>query len=244
MHLKKSIIDYLHLDKTYSLMTCRSVNILLVFFKSIDIHMRGGLNDIQFYAVLHHMTDLTRFQIEKVFDMLDVDGSGTIEFDEFYLLMSILIATRDEQEKQFIFRHSRTVFDLLDEDASESVSAEEFNSVGFMFNFQDKAIGGIFAEFDVSGDQELDYGEFKMFSMACIDRQRELDLADRRKQMEQDQAKVLRDRKEKVDYIIQQRGFEFLEMLKCADKMADKKENVVRSHHSISSLIHRKSKSE
>ena len=32
----------------------------------------------------------------------------------------------------------------------------------------------IFNEFDVSGDQELDYQEFKMFAMACIDRQKEL----------------------------------------------------------------------
>ena len=29
-----------------------------------------------------------------MFDMLDVDGSGGLEFDEFYLLMCILIAVK------------------------------------------------------------------------------------------------------------------------------------------------------
>ena len=34
------------------------------------------------------------FQTYKLFDMLDVDGSGEIEFDEFYLLITLLIAIK------------------------------------------------------------------------------------------------------------------------------------------------------
>ena len=61
--------------------------------------------------------------------------------------------TQDKQEKEFIFRHSRTVFELLDEDGSNDISAEEFESFGFLFNFQGSAVRQIFREFDVSGDQ-------------------------------------------------------------------------------------------
>ena len=39
-----------------------------------------------------------------------------------------------------------------------------------MFNLGIKAIKDIFNDLDVSGDQELDYGEFKLFAMACIDK--------------------------------------------------------------------------
>ena len=60
---------------------------------------------------------------------------------------------QDKQEKEFIFRHSRTVFELLDEDGSNDISAEEFESFGFLFNFQGSAVRQIFREFDVSGDQ-------------------------------------------------------------------------------------------
>ena len=60
---------------------------------------------------------------------------------------------QDKQEKEFIFRHSRTVFELLDEDGSNDISAEEFESFGFLFNFQGRAVRQIFREFDVSGDQ-------------------------------------------------------------------------------------------
>lgn len=50
--------------------------------------------DIQFCLVLGAMTDLKRNQIYSVFDMLDIDGSGQIDFDEFYLLTCILISLK------------------------------------------------------------------------------------------------------------------------------------------------------
>lgn len=84
--------------------------------------------------------------------MLDVDCSGTLDFDEFYLLVCILIAVKDNDEKHFIYRHSRIVFDLLDEDASGNISCYEFETFGFLFNLQVEAMATIFTEFDVSGD--------------------------------------------------------------------------------------------
>lgn len=112
-----------------------------------------ALNDVQFLAFMRVVTDLNKNQIYKVFDMLDCDGSGSIDFDEFYLLICILIAVQDKEEKHFIYRHSRTVFDLLDEDSSGNISSFEFETFGFMFNLEGKAIREIFKDFDVSGDQ-------------------------------------------------------------------------------------------
>ena len=39
-------------------------------------------------------TDLSKNKIYRVFDMLDVDQSGFIDFDEFYVLVCILLAVR------------------------------------------------------------------------------------------------------------------------------------------------------
>jgi Ca2+-binding EF-hand superfamily protein len=120
-----------------------------------------ALNDVQFWAFMQVSTDLNKNQIYKVFDMLDVDGSGSIDFDEFYLLICILIAVQDREEKHFIYRHSRTVFDLLDEDSSGNISSFEFETFGFMFNLEGKAIREIFKDFDVSGDQVSKYDKIK-----------------------------------------------------------------------------------
>ena len=50
--------------------------------------------DIQFLAFMKSVTDLNQRQIYEVFDMLDVDGSGLLDFDEFYLLVCILISVQ------------------------------------------------------------------------------------------------------------------------------------------------------
>ena len=126
---------------------------------------------------MQYATDMTQSEIYRTFDMLDIDGSGTIDFNEFYLLLTILIAAQvrsntcnslrhtylylnikasflqDGEMKQFIYRHSRTVFDLLDRDSSQSISGNEFEAYGFFFNLKGKAVKQIFNEFDVSGDR-------------------------------------------------------------------------------------------
>lgn len=171
MKVSSKILQYVHLDRNYSLLSGRNLKVIIDLFAMLDIHGENTLNDVQFCAFLKTITDLKTVQIYKVFDMLDVDGSGTIDFNEFYLLICIVIAVQDHEEKHFIYRHSRTVFDLLDEDKSGQISAEEFENFGFLFNLQGDSIREIFSEFDVSGDQNLDYTEFKMFAMECIDRQ-------------------------------------------------------------------------
>ena len=56
-------------------------------------------------------------------------------------------------EKEFIYRHSRTVFELLDTDGSNNISGDEFEKFGFLFNFEVSALRQIFKEFDITGDQ-------------------------------------------------------------------------------------------
>ena len=74
-------------------------------------------------------------------------------FAAFHVPVASLPSVQDKQEKQFIFRHSRSVFELLDADGSNNISADEFESFGFLFNFERRAVRQIFREFDVSGDQ-------------------------------------------------------------------------------------------
>ncbi len=50
--------------------------------------------DVQFVAFMQLATDLSKTKIYRVFDMLDVDHSGLIDFDEFYILICVLLAVR------------------------------------------------------------------------------------------------------------------------------------------------------
>ena len=45
-----------------------------------------------FYHFLHHVTDLKKREINLVFDMLDWNAVGEIGFEQFYVLVCILLA--------------------------------------------------------------------------------------------------------------------------------------------------------
>ena len=68
---------------------CKLYNFVL-----FQLDMMQCATDIQFYCFMRSVTDLKKGQIYKVFDMLDVDRSGLLDFDEFYLLICILVAIR------------------------------------------------------------------------------------------------------------------------------------------------------
>ena len=62
------------------------------------------------------------------------------------------MAIKDNKAKQFLYRHWRTCFEILDEDGSKSVSKQEFETLGFLFNFSRRAVKKIYAAFDVTGN--------------------------------------------------------------------------------------------
>nr|KAF6479782.1 EF-hand calcium binding domain 9 [Molossus molossus] len=150
MKLKKgSFLWYLYLDKLYCLLSVRNVKALLEYFKLLDVHHNSTLNDVLFYHFLRHVTNWKRRQITRVFNMLDWDAVGEIGFDQFYMLVCILLAQQNHLEQQFIFRHSRPVFELLGE---LRVGQENFHMYNFLFNIKESELREFYRDFDITGD--------------------------------------------------------------------------------------------
>jgi len=169
------LLNHLHLDPKYGVLNVQSAQVVYELFKLIDFRGTGALDDIQFTSFLQSVTNLSHYHIEKIFYIFDLDRSGSVEFDEFYLLVCILVAVNNNEEKQFMYRHWSTCFELLDEDGSKSVSKKEFETLGVLFNFGTRAVDKIFNEFDVSGTREMNYNEFKLFMFAAMDTEIELE---------------------------------------------------------------------
>ena len=169
MKITSAVIQSLVLDPKHSLLNVRQCSYLLEYFKLLATNDGASLDDIQFRAFLLCSTDLTNSKAERVFELFDVDRSGSVEFDEFYFIVCILAAVYSNSEKRFLNRHWRACFELLDEDGSNSVSVAEFETLGFLFGFSRGSIQKIFDDFDVSGNQELEIEEFRLFVLAALD---------------------------------------------------------------------------
>lgn len=94
MRITSPFLQRLHLDPVHFLLTGRGVSVVKVLFDLFDCRHMSALDDVQFLAFMKSCTDLPHDRILSVFDTFDVDGSGSLEFDEFYLLICMLIAIK------------------------------------------------------------------------------------------------------------------------------------------------------
>uniref|UniRef100_A0A671E9A7 EF-hand calcium binding domain 9 n=2 Tax=Rhinolophus ferrumequinum TaxID=59479 RepID=A0A671E9A7_RHIFE len=187
MKLKQgSFLWYLYLDKLYCLLSLRNVKALLEYFHLLDVHRNNTLNDVLFYHFLHHVTNLNRRQIMTVFNMLDWNAVGEIGFDQFYMLVCILLAHQNHLEEQFIFRHSRPVFELLDLNGELKIGVENFHMYKFLFNIKKKDLRELYHNFDITGDCRLTYKEFKLFTIFTMDKYQERQKAEKKKKNEKE----------------------------------------------------------
>ena len=101
------------MDPRHMLLSTRNVQIVWELFQAMDIHNQRRLDDVQFLAFMKHTTDLSESEIYLLFDTFDVDASGAIEFDEFYLLFCMLVAIKVcdlAPDLIALGRRSKTVF--------------------------------------------------------------------------------------------------------------------------------------
>ncbi|XP_049631617.1 EF-hand calcium-binding domain-containing protein 9 [Suncus etruscus] len=185
-----SFLWFLYLDKLYCLLSLKNVKALMEYFHILDVHQKNTLNDVLFYHFLKHVTNLKGSQIMRVFDLLDWNADGEIGFDQFYILVCILLAQHNNLEEQFIFRHSRPVFDLLDLDGELRIGASIFQAYNFLFNIEKQEFGEIYHDFDITGDRRLNYKEFKLFTIFFMDKYQKKQKGEKKKK----NIKLKRDR--------------------------------------------------
>uniref|UniRef100_UPI00398F05DF EF-hand calcium-binding domain-containing protein 9-like n=1 Tax=Pristiophorus japonicus TaxID=55135 RepID=UPI00398F05DF len=149
------IFNFLYLDRFHVLMSVRTTVVLLEYFKLLDVHDSDTLNDVQFFHFLRCVTDMSIWHIKKTFNMFDWKASGEIGFDEFYMMICIIIAYKDKMEQQFLYRHSRSIFDLIDMDGGHTITPAEFYAAGFLFNIKGRAFLQMFQDYSGSGGENF-----------------------------------------------------------------------------------------
>ncbi|KAL4874478.1 hypothetical protein BJY04DRAFT_203850 [Aspergillus karnatakaensis] len=105
----------------------------------------------------------TDTELQDIIDELDVDRTGTIDFDEFLVMMSRKVKDSDPEAEL------REAFAVFDKDKSGSISADELRQVlrSIGDDVSDKDVDEMLQLADVNGDGSIDYEEFvKLMSQA------------------------------------------------------------------------------
>lgn len=121
---------------------------LAKIFKAIDRNGDGKLSKEEILEGydLFFGKNLDKVDIEKMFDAVDIDRSGYIDYSEF------VIATMNE--KQLLTNEKlQSAFKMFDKDGSGLISAEEIKEVlGFGKTLSEEAVNDIIKQVDENGD--------------------------------------------------------------------------------------------
>ena len=126
-------------------------------FSRYDKDGDGTIDNAELGTVMKSLgQDPTPKEIDDMIKEFDTDGNGSLDFDEFCLMMVGLMGDRDEEAELI------EAFKFFDKDGSGLIDPDELKAVMETYGekMSDEEIAEMVKEADIDGDGQISYGEF------------------------------------------------------------------------------------
>ena len=141
MELEKTVIGEQEIEKLWQA------------FKVLDADGNGAICAEELGVIIRSLgQNLTEKGLRELIKEIDVDSSGTIDFEEFKTLMVAKVGDRQSRLK--------LAFSAFDEDDSGEITAAELRTVMSNFGLTDAELNEMLQEVDHDGDGSIDFNEF------------------------------------------------------------------------------------
>nr|XP_039265021.1 troponin C, skeletal muscle-like [Styela clava] len=138
------------------------------FKQAFDIFDQDGGGDISTKELGRVMKLLgqtpSKDELDKIIEEVDVDGSGTIDFDEFLIMMVMQIA---EEGKNLGEEELKDIFRLFDVNGDNFIDWSELKNALMSLNVDPKVetweVDELFRDADKNGDGSIDVEEWSIW---------------------------------------------------------------------------------
>ena len=133
-------------------------------FRAMDLNGDGKLSkdEIKGGYAEYFGRSLNDEEVDEMFDKVDADGSGAIDYSEF------VVATMNE--KNLLSNNKlQSAFKMFDKDGGGSISIDEIKQVlSFGQNLDEEVVKKIINQVDADGDGEISFDEFAQMMLKNI----------------------------------------------------------------------------
>ena len=129
-------------------------------FRMFDIDGGGTIETHELKQVMGELGEApTDEDIEEMINLVDENGDGEIDFNEFLNLMRLRMGESGEDAEKAL----REVFDIFDADGSGFIDRDEMRALmkKLAQDLSEEEISDIMEEVDIDGDGEISFEEFK-----------------------------------------------------------------------------------
>ena len=143
----------MQLELEKKVMTEEEVAKLWEAFKAFDADGSGGISASELGQVMRSLGQSpSDTELRDMIKQVDVDFSGTIDFDEFKTLM---VSAQGDRKSRL-----KLAFSVFDEDGSGQITTNELHNVMSQFGLTDEELDQMIKEVDSDGDASIDFEEF------------------------------------------------------------------------------------
>ena len=138
---------------------CTTLN---YYFLLLDKDGDGTIDPSEIAIVMRSLgQQITEKDMKEIIAVLDADGNGSIGFDEFLDMMSMLKDPEDEMLK---------AFQVFDADGSGNITAQELRTTMGKLGVKltDDEVDDMINEADTDGDGQISYEEFSNMMKLCL----------------------------------------------------------------------------
>ena len=148
---------------SYNFADKEELNKLRKIFYKIDLNLDGKLSKEElFIAYKEAGIKINKEELDKLINLIDFDGNGSIEYEEF-------IRVTLPKEQLFTDLNLKTAFDMFDLDKNGTISMNEILEViGSDKEIDKSVIDQLKAEILNEGDEEIDFKRFKEIMLELI----------------------------------------------------------------------------
>ena len=144
-------------------------------FAALDEDGSGELEEEEIRVLAEELGNkLSDAELEIAMKAMDADGSGAVDFAEFYewwsankdqeggLFASIAAEIEQQRKVEELRAEAREMFQLFDDDSSGSLDKGEVRKLAqsMGMNLNAKELDDVFSQMDTSGDGDVDFDEF------------------------------------------------------------------------------------